>query len=181
MNAEDILWNFRFSSQKGVRRCASTVSCTEPALGNKRPLHRADVNINEPAGSELGLDGRIHTAHVDEPIWRDFLREEQQKCRAYGQTQGYDLNRLDQGMIPVVLEQHGRTAPRAQVIFQRLLNHRTQLLVRQGLAAYSTAKRQASSELWAKPTGDSPLSESSSTPGKATTWRAVFLGVRALG
>ena len=52
-------------------------------------------------------------------------------------------------MVPVVLEQHGRTAPGAQALFQRLLHHRTQTLVRQGLAAYSAAKRQASSELWA--------------------------------
>ena len=51
-------------------------------------------------------------------------------------------------MIPQ-LEQHGRTAPRAQALFQRLLHHCTQTLVRQGPAAYSTAKRQASSELWA--------------------------------
>ena len=52
-------------------------------------------------------------------------------------------------MIPAVLEQHGRTAPGAQALFQRLLHHRIQALVRQGLAAYSSAKRQASSELWA--------------------------------
>ena len=52
-------------------------------------------------------------------------------------------------MIPVVLEQHGRTAPGAQALFQRRLHHRTHTLVRQGTCAYSTAKRQASSELWA--------------------------------
>ena len=51
-------------------------------------------------------------------------------------------------MIPVVLEQYGRTAPGAHAIFQRLIQHRTQLLVRQGLAPFSQAKRQASSELW---------------------------------
>ena len=99
----------------------------EPALGSVRHLHRADDHIIEPAGSELWLDVRVHTAHVDQPIARDFLREEQQKCRAYGQTQGYALNRLDQGMIPVVLEQHGRTAPVAQAIFQRLLKAQSSL------------------------------------------------------
>ena len=41
-------------------------------------------------------------------------------------------------MIPVVLEQHGRTAPRAQALFQRLFHHRTQTFVGQGLAAYSS-------------------------------------------
>ena len=34
-------------------------------------------------------------------------------------------------------------------LFQRLLHHRTQTLVREGLAAHSAAKRQASTELWA--------------------------------
>ena len=116
--------------------------------GSVRPLHRADVQNIEPAGSELWIDVRIHTAHVDQPIGRDLLREERQKCRAYGQH-GFDLNRLDHGMVPVVLEQHGRTAPGAQALFQRLTHHRTQTLVRQGTAAYSAAKRQASSELWA--------------------------------
>ena len=119
----------------------------EPPPGSVRPLRRAGVHIIEPAGTEIWIDVRIHTAHVDQPIGRDLLREEQQKCRAYGQ-QGYDINKLDQGMIPVVLEQHGRTAPGAQAFFQRIMHHRT-TLVRQGLAAYSTAKRQASSELWA--------------------------------
>ena len=120
----------------------------EPAPGSVRPLHRADVHIIEPAGTEIWIDVRIHTAHVDQHIGRDLLREEHQKCRAYGQH-GFDLNKLDQGMVPVVLEQHGRTAPGAQALFQRLLHHRTQTLVRQGTAAYSAAKRQASSELWA--------------------------------
>ena len=32
------------------------------------------------------IDVRIHTAHVDQPIGRDLLREELQKRRAYGQT-----------------------------------------------------------------------------------------------
>ena len=120
----------------------------EPAPGSVRPLHRADVHIIEPTGSDIWIDVRIHTAHVEQPIGRDLLREEHIKCRAYGQ-QGFDINRLEQGMIPVVLEQHGRTAPGAQALFQRLLHHRTHTLVRQGTCAYSTAKRQASSELWA--------------------------------
>ena len=120
----------------------------EPAPGSVRPLHRADVHIIEPTGSEIWIDVRIHTAHIEQPIGRDLLREELTKCRAYGQ-QGFDLNRLEQGMVPVVLEQHGRTAPGAQALFQRLIHHRTHTLVRQGTCAYSTAKRQASSELWA--------------------------------
>ena len=82
----------------------------EPAPGSARPLHRADVHIIEPSGSEIWIDVHIHTAHVDQPIGRDLLREKQQKCQAYGQTNSYNINRLDQGIILVVLEQHGRTA-----------------------------------------------------------------------
>ena len=114
----------------------------EPALGSVRPLHKADVHTIEPTGSEIWIDVRMHTAHVDQPIRREFLKGERQKRRAYGQH-GYDLNRLDHGMIPLVLEQHGRTAPGAQALFQRLLHRRTQTLVRQGLAAYSAAKLRA--------------------------------------
>ena len=69
------------------------------------------------------------------------------KCRAYGQQNGYNLQALDRGMTPVVLEQFGRTAPGAQAIFNRIINHRLQLLVRQGMP-FSFAKRTASSELW---------------------------------
>ena len=69
------------------------------------------------------------------------------KCRAYGQRNGYNLQALDRGMTPVVLEQFGRTAPGAQAIFNRIINHRLQLLVRQGMP-FSFAKRTASSELW---------------------------------
>ena len=114
-----------------------------PCPEQSRPLHCATIHIIELSGVEL-LDVRIHTAHVDTPIARELLREKQTECRAYGQCQGYNIDRLDQCVIPVVLEQHGCPAPGAQAIFQDLIQHRTQLLVRQGLVA----KRQASSKLW---------------------------------
>ena len=126
-----------------------TLEDGEPAPGSVRPIHRADLHVIEPTGSELWLDVRIHTVAPGLPVTRELLREEQTKCRAYGQRHGYDLNQLDRGLIPVVLEQCGHTAPGAHAIFQRLIHHRTQLLVRQGLASYSHAKRQASSEMWA--------------------------------
>ena len=126
-----------------------TLEGGEPAPGSVRPIHRADLHIIEPSGSELWLDVRIHTVAPGLPVARELLREEQTKCRAYGQRHGYDLNQLDRGMIPVVLEQYGRTAPGAHAIFQRLIHHRIQLLVRQGIASYAHAKRQASAEMWA--------------------------------
>ena len=76
------------------------------APGSVRPIHRADLHIIEPTGSELWLDVRIHTVAQGLPVTRELLREEQTKCRAYGQRHGYDLNQLDRGMIPVVLEQY---------------------------------------------------------------------------
>ena len=50
-------------------------------------------------------------------------------------------------MTPVVLEQSGQTAPGAQTIFNRIIHHRVQILVRQCIP-FSFAKRTASSELW---------------------------------
>ena len=119
----------------------------QPAPGSVRPIHRADVHIIEPQGSELWLDVKIHTVNPDLNVARELLREEMTKCRAYGQREGYNLQALDRGMTPVVLEQLGRTAPGAQAIFNRIINHRLQLLVRQG-TPFSFAKRTASSELW---------------------------------
>ena len=119
----------------------------QPAPGSVRPIHRADVHIIEPQGSELWLDVEIHTVSPDLLVTRELLREEMTKCRAYGQRNGYNLQALDRGMTPVVLEQFGRTAPGAQAIFNRIINHRLQLLVRQGMP-FSFAKRTASSELW---------------------------------
>ena len=119
----------------------------QPAPGSVRPIHRADVHIIEPQGSELWLDVKIHTVNLDLNVAKELLREEMTKCRAYGQREGYNLQALDRGMTPVVLEQFGRTAPGAQAIFNRLINHRLQLLVRHGIP-YSFAKRTASSELW---------------------------------
>ena len=66
---------------------------------------------------------------------------------AYGQRDGFNLQALEKGMTPVVLEQYGRTAPGAQAIFNCIINHRLQLLVRQGIP-FSFAERTASSELW---------------------------------
>ena len=96
------------------------------ALGSVRPIHRADVHIIEPQGSELWLDVKIHTVNVDLNVAKELLREEMTKCRAYGQREGYNLQALDRGMTPVVLKQFGRTAPGAQAIFNRIINHRLQ-------------------------------------------------------
>ena len=119
----------------------------QPAPGSVRPIHRADVHIIEPQGSELWLDVKIHTVGPDLTVAKELLREEMTKRRAYGQRDGYNLQALERGMTPVVLEQFGRTAPGAQAIFNRIINHRLQILVRQGIP-FSFAKRTASSELW---------------------------------
>ena len=55
-----------------------------------------------------------------------------------------DLMQLTKLMIP----QYGRSVPAAQVLFQRFIAHRTQVLVRQGLQGYAAGKRQARSEFW---------------------------------
>ena len=118
-----------------------------PAPGSVRPIHRADVHIIEPQGSELWLDVKFHAVGPELSVANELLREEQTKCKAYGQKDGYSLQALDKGMTPVVLEQFGRTAPGAQAIFNRIINHRLLLLVRHGML-FSYAKRVASSELW---------------------------------
>ena len=92
-----------------------------------------------------GLDVKIHTVGPDLAVAKELLREELTK--AYGQREGYNLQALDKGMTPVVLEQYGRTALGAQAIFNRIITHRLHILVRQGIP-FSFAKRTASSELW---------------------------------
>ena len=119
----------------------------QPAPGSVRPIHRADVHVIEPQGSELWLDVKIHTVNPDLAVAKELLREEMTKCRAYCQRDGFNFQALDRGMTPVVLEQFGRTAPGAQAIFNRIIHHRLQVLVRQGIP-FSFAKRTASSELW---------------------------------
>ena len=69
----------------------------QPAPGSVRPIHRADVHIIEPQGSELWLDVRIHTVNIDLDVSRELLREEVTKCRAYGQRDGCNLQALDRG------------------------------------------------------------------------------------
>ena len=128
----------------------------QPAPGSVRPIHQADVHTIEPQGSELWSDVKIHTVGPDLTVAKELLREELTKCRAHGQKDG------DKGMTPVVLEQFGRKTPGAQAIFNRIINHRLQILVRQGIP-FSFAKRTASSELWG------PIScRCSEQPGKLT-------------
>ena len=77
----------------------------QPAPGSVRPIHRADVHIIErPQGSELWLDVKIHTRGPELSVAKELLSEEQTKYRAYGQREGYNLQALDKGMTPVVLE-----------------------------------------------------------------------------
>ena len=117
----------------------------QPALGSVRPIHRADVHIIEPQGSELWFDVKTHAVGPDLNIAKELLREEQNKCKAYGQKDGYNLQVLDKGMIPIVLEQFGRIAPGAQAIFNRIINHRLQLRVRQGLPSLTQKESPAPS------------------------------------
>ena len=139
-------WRYLMHSERSGGDQELSEDCSRVTTRKFCPRKSHEKATKKPRKSHV--DVRIHTAHIEQPIGRDLLREELTKCRAYGQ-QGFDLNKLEQGMVPVVLEQHGRTAPGAQALFQRLLHHRTHTLVRQGTCAYSAAKRQASSELWA--------------------------------
>ena len=65
----------------------------QPAPDSLRPIHRADVHIIEPAGSELWLDIKIHTVAPNLAIAKELLREKQTKCRAYGQRDEYNSGR----------------------------------------------------------------------------------------
>ena len=69
----------------------------QPAPGSVRPIHRADVHIIEPQGSELWLDVKIHTVNVDLDISKELLREEVTIRRAYGQREGYNLQARTEG------------------------------------------------------------------------------------
>ena len=112
----------------------------QPAPGSVRPIHRADVHIIEPQGSELWLDVKIHTVNLDLDVAKELLREEMTRCRAYGQREGYNLQTLDRGMTPVVLEHFGRTAPGAQAIFNRIINH----------SHFGSSLRLKSTQCWAR-------------------------------
>ena len=63
----------------------------QPAPGSVRPIHRADVHMIEPQGSELWLDVKIHTVNPDLAVAKELFREELTKCRAYGQRDGFNL------------------------------------------------------------------------------------------
>ena len=54
----------------------------EPAPGSVRPIHRADLHIIEPAGSELGLDVRIHTVAPGLLVARELLREKKNQVQS---------------------------------------------------------------------------------------------------
>ena len=97
----------------------------QPAPGNVRPIHRVDVHIIEPPGSELWLDVKTHTINPDHAVAEELLREQLTKCRACGQRDGFNLQALDKGMTPLVLEQFGQTAPGAQAVFNRIILHRS--------------------------------------------------------
>ena len=47
----------------------------QPAPGSVRPIHRPDVHIIEPQGSELWLDVKIHTVTQSSVLPRNFSEE----------------------------------------------------------------------------------------------------------
>ena len=74
------------------------------------------------------------------------------ECQKGTPRRGRDKKRRDNlRHVTTISEQFGRTAPGAQAIFNRIIHHRVQILVRQGIP-FSFAKRTASSELWSQET-----------------------------
>ena len=58
----------------------------QPAPGSVRPIHRADVHIIEPGGSELWLDIKIDTVAPNLAIAKELLRDAAHM--PYGQRNG---------------------------------------------------------------------------------------------
>ena len=57
-------------------------------------------------------------------VWpRNFSEKSSQSAGHMAIGMVSHLQTLEKGMTPVVLEQYGRTAPRAQAIFNRIINH----------------------------------------------------------
>ena len=87
--------------------------------GSVRPIHRADAHIIEQ-----------NYGWTSDPHCRPKIQSSQRTSpRKTNQVQGIRPEKwlqpasFRQGMIPVVLERFGRTAPGAQAIFTRIINH----------------------------------------------------------
>ena len=81
--------------------------CVKRTTGTPRRLPRqCSREILTVHSSEFWLDVRIHTVATGLQVGRELLREEQTKCRAYGQKHGYDLEQFDQGMIHALPQGH---------------------------------------------------------------------------
>ena len=124
----------------------------QPAPGSVRPIHRADVHVIEPQGSELWLDVKMagcqdsHSRAGPHGGQRTSPRriDQMQGIRPTGRLQLAGPRQRDDACRPGTKWQNN---PGAQAIFNRIIIHRLHVLVRQGIP-FSFAKRTASSELW---------------------------------
>ena len=119
-------------------------------LPDGQPAPAASARSTEQTSIVWGPRGRNYgsmsrsTVAPELSVAKEFLREEQNKCREYGQRDGYNLQALEKGMTPIVLEQYGCAAPRAQAIFNRIIDHRLQIFVRHGMPFFYSFMQRGS-------------------------------------
>ena len=105
-------------------------------------MHTADVHMMDTETNTTWIDVMVTAAQPTRPLTESLRDAETHKCREYGLGVPNPAV-LHQGLVPFVIEQHGRPAPCAQAVADYLISKKARHMESTLGLDMVAAKRQA--------------------------------------
>ena len=137
----------QYARSSGVTATIEQARPADDAPRHARPTHTADARLMDTEANATWIDVMVTVAQPARPL-TDSLREaEQHKCREYGLGVPNPAV-LHQGLVPFVIEQHGRPASCAQAVAEYLIAKKARHMESTLGLDMIAAKRQAAQAFW---------------------------------
>ena len=137
----------QYARSSGITATIEQARPADDAPRHARPMHTADVHLMDAEANTTWIDVMVTAAQPARSI-TDSLREaEQHKCREYGLGVPNPAV-LHQGLVPFVIEQHGRPASCAQAVADYLIAKKARHMESTLGLDMVAAKRQAAQAFW---------------------------------
>ena len=131
----------------GITATIEQARPADDAPRHARPMHTVDVHMMDAETDAAWVDVMITAAPSAPPITESLREAEAHKCRESGLGVP-NTALLHQGLVPFVMEQHGRLAPCAQALADDLISERARHLESTQRLDMVAAKWQAAQSFW---------------------------------
>ena len=126
----------QYARSSGITATIEQARPADDAPRQARPMHTADVHMMDTDANTTWTDVMVMAAQPTRPIAESLREEETHKCREYWLGVPNPAV-LHQGLVPFIIEQHGRSAACAQAVADYLISKKARHMESTlGLAGY---------------------------------------------